>query len=218
MKIRITFTEPLLGTVSGNKEVTKEFIASKHPQGVQPDELRAIESLDEAIDKSSTCFFRDAENGKPFLFDYQIKGFFKASCEAMLGMETHTQEELKRVRLTRYLFKKTLDTMLFIQPRKIPLNIPENKALSELVLFSDGQICGQCERPLRADTMKGERIALAKSEAAPIGTIMEYKIIVLNKKLEVYLRPWLDYGVFIGQGQWRNSGCGRFIWRELTSE
>ena len=30
-----------------------------------------------------------------------------------------------------------------------------------------------------------------------------------------YVREWLDYGMYRGLGQWRNSGKGRMVWEEL---
>ena len=66
--------------------------------------------------------------------------------------------------------------------------------------------------------MRGERIALARSEAAPAGTKFEATIEVLNRKLEPFLPRWLDYGRLRGIGQWRNSGAGAFEWKELNDE
>ena len=199
MKVLITFTEPLLGTLPGNKEIAGEFIGSKHPEGIDPDEIRANERLEEAIGKKSTGFARNKE-GNPMLWDYQIKGFFKEACEAMIYSETTTKEELKNVRLTPYLYKKTIDKLIFIFPRQIPLQ------LSDKLTF--------CERPLKAQTMKGERISLARSEQASIGTKIEIKITTLNKNLDPYILRWLDYMALFGLGQWRTSGKGRATWQE----
>lgn len=38
---------------------------------------------------------------------------------------------------------------------------------------------------------------------------------MLDEGLEKYVREWLDYGVFSGIGQWRNSGKGRFTYEIL---
>lgn len=204
MKVRITFTEALLGTLAGNKEIATEFIASKHPDGVQEDEAEAIENVEESLEKASTIFWQ--EDGKPFLWDYQFKGFFKSACEAMISMEAHTQEELKKVRLTRYLYKKTIDKMIFVYPRKIFLQVPNNQKSKE------------CERPLLGETMRGERVCLARSEELIAGTYVDIEILVLNEKRhKEYIAPWLDYGALMGMGQWRSSGKGRFKW-ELLEE
>ena len=204
MNIEITFTEPLLGTISGNKEITEEFIASKNPNRIDEEEIEAV-PLDETIEKSSTIFAR--HEGKPMLWDYQIKGFFKDACEAMINTGTLKKEELKNVRLTQYLFRKTIDKLIFVTPRRIMLKLPQS--LPELSF---------CERPLRGQTMRGERIALARSEQAPEGTKIELAITVLNDNLTNYVKRWLDYGALLGIGQWRNSGMGRFKWQELKSE
>lgn len=201
MKIKITFSEPVLGTLSGNKEIAEEFIISRHPDGQSEEESQCIP--EEELEKSSTIFART--DGRPHLWNYQIEGFFKEACAAMIHIGTMTKEELKKVRLTEYLYKKTIDEAIFVSPRKIFLELP------------DGGELDFCERPLRGQTMRGERIALARSEMAPLGTIVEVEISVLNPKLSDFVKKWLDYGALKGIGQWRNSGMGRFSW-ELISE
>lgn len=207
MKVEITFTEPLLGTLAGNKEIAEEFIGGKHPKGTNPEELRAMEKLEEAIGKQSTGFARNGECN-PILWDYQIKGFFKEACDTMINTGTLKTEELKKVRLTQYLHKRTIDKMIFVTPRQIPLTLP--------VINKDGEPdeLTFCERPLRGQTMKGERISLARSEQAPVGTKIYIEIITLNKNLEPFIERWLDYMALFGLGQWRTSGKGRATWRK----
>lgn len=199
MKIKITFTEPLLGTLAGTKEIAAEFIASKHPDGTRPDEAETIQNMDEQLEKSSTIFPKD-EKGI-FLWDYQVKGFIKDAMLSKITCGEYTQEKLKKVRLTMYSYKKTVDQHIFVSPRKIYLNTPSETYFTE--------------RPLRAETMRGERIALARSETAPIGTTCEIEIISCNDKLWDYIIPCLDYGKLRGIGQWRNSGMGRFSYEDL---
>ncbi len=187
MKVEITFIEPLLGTLSGNKELAEEFIMSKHPDGPQEDELQA-ETPTEEVTKCSTIF--PQEDGKPFLWDYQIKGFFKDACSMLNRADAKN-------RLQAY--KKVIDGLVFPQPRKIFLK------LSGKTTFT--------ERPLRAQTAKGERIALARSETAPIGTKILFEVRYLDGGLKSRIKSWLDYGVLRGLGQWRNSGAGRFTYR-----
>ena len=81
----------------------------------------------------------------------------------------------------------------------------------------DGEI-STCQRPLRAQTAQGERVALAMSEEVPAGATMDITIKVLDKALLPAIREWLDYGELRGLGQWRNSGKGRFTWEEITDE
>ena len=92
--------------------------------------------------------------------------------------------------------------MVFVEPRNIP------------ILF-DGEM-GECCRPLRAQTMQGERVSLALSEQIPAGATCEFTVILLCDDHEKAVREWLDYGRFSGIGQWRNSGKGRFRWEEIA--
>lgn len=189
MKVEITFTEPLLGTLSGNKDLAEEFIASKHPDGPQDDELQA-ETPDEEVSKQSTVFAM--EDGKPHLWDYQLKGFFKDACSML-------NRVAKKNKMKAY--KKVIDGLIFPSPRKIFLD------LSGPTTY--------IERPLRAQTAKGERIALARSESAPAGTKIVFEVNLLDEKLESHVVQWLDYGALRGLGQWRNSGMGRFTYKLL---
>ena len=189
MQIRITFTEPLLGTLSGDSELAKDYILTKHPDGITQDELDASQPVEEVTEKASTIFAR--ENGNPMLWDYQIKGFFKDACSMMLRVT-----KVKELRA----YKKIIDGLIFVKPRKIILKL-------------SGELTWT-ERPLRASTPQGERIALARSETAPIGTYFDIEILMLNEKLvKKYVKNWLDYGALRGIGQWRNSGMGRFDWK-----
>ena len=193
MRVKLMFTECLLGTLSGNPDIAEEFIASKHPDGPQDDELHA-ELPKGDVEKSSTIFPR--EGGKPFIWDYQIKGFLKDACSMLRRVK-----DTKSSKLTAY--KKVIDGLIFPGPRKIFIDVV-------------GDI-SWCERPLRAQTAQGERIALARSESVPVGSSITFDITCLADKYIKLVEEWLDYGSLRGLGQWRNSGKGRFTW-ELVSK
>lgn len=97
-----------------------------------------------------------------------------------------------------------IDGTVFVEQRRIPFRLPE------------GAQCGRCERPLRASSASGERVALAASETVPAGTVLEFSILVMNPKDAETVREWLDYGRLRGLFQWRNSGKGRFEWEEVA--
>lgn len=190
MKIELTFTEPLLATCSGNKEIATEFILSKRDEGEAEDEAESLP--EEEIEKSSTVFMR-FEDGTPFLWDYQIKGFLK-NAAGILNRTLPAEEKFRA-------HKKIIDGLIFIKPRKIPIFLSGNITI--------------LERPLRGQTAQGERIALARSESAPAGSKIEIEIICLDKKLEEPVKLWLNYGRWLGLGQWRSASFGRFEWREV---
>ena len=192
-KARITFQEEILGTASNNPNIHSEFIASKAPDALSTEEEVAAIGAEGVVEKSMTVFPRN-EAGNPILWDYQIKGFFKDSAAALKKVPGTKASKVKA-------FKKEIDGLLFVSPRMIPMNMP-------------GEL-GTCERPLRASTAMGERVALANSETAPAGTTIEIEILCMTKDMEDLARECLDYGIYRGVGQWRNSGKGRFIWEEI---
>ena len=199
LKVEITFTEELLGTTAGDPEVFSEFIASKAPEvanGSEEEDAveKTVADIDDEIEKGSTIFPADEEG--PFLWDYQIKGFFKDAC-GMLWRINDTRSSKLQAK------KKKIDGLVFVTPRRIHLQLP------------DGEGLGVCERPLRGQTAQGERVALARSQTAPVGTKLVLTIECFNYEMQDLIEEWLDYGAFRGLGQWRNSGKGRFTYRLL---
>lgn len=196
LKARLTFTEKVLGTASNNPEIHSEYIASKAEDAMKIEEEVAAIGVEEVIEKSMTVFPRN-EDGNPILWDYQIKGFFKDAAGCLRRVPGTKASKIKA-------FKKEIDGLLFVFPRMIPLNMPAD--------------LGTCERPLRASTAQGERIALANSETAPAGTTIDIEIQCMTKEMYELTKECLDYGILRGIGQWRNSGMGRYVWQELDDD
>ena len=188
IKVRIRFTEPVLGGTPMNSEIYRDYIASKAPdeQDVS-DEFEAI-SADEEISKGKTTFPRD-EEGYPFLWDYHIRGFFKSACGYLRDIKSTKSSNLKG-------YKKKIDGEIFVSPRRI--------------MFENVREIRECQRPLRAQTPMGERVALAISDEIPEGAELEFVVSVFNDQHEALVKEWLGYGRFNGLCQWRNSGKGRF--------
>lgn len=193
MKIRITFTEELLGTASADPKIHEEFIASNAPDAPsRAEEVEAI-GVEEVVEKSKTVFPRD-KDGNPIMWDYQVKGFFKDTCGALRKVSGTRSNKIKA-------YKKEIDGLIFPEPRMIRINF-------------EGEI-GSCQRPLRASTAQGERVALANSETIPAGATMELSIVCFADDMVESVKEWLNYGKYRGFGQWRNSGKGRFQWEEI---
>lgn len=193
MRVRLTTTEEMLGSASSNPLIHQEFIASKAPDAASMEEEVAAIGVEAAMEKAMTVFPRD-ERGRPIIWDYQIKGMFKDSCGMLKRVPGSLSNKLKA-------YKKEIDGLIFIRERKIPIQF-------------EGEIT-TCQRPLRAETMQGPRVALASSEAIPEGAVVEFTVVTLLPQLMDVVREWLDYGALRGLGQWRNSGKGKFVWEEL---
>lgn len=190
MKARITFIEPILGTWPNNPDIASDFIASKSPDASTMEEEIAALGVDGVVEKGMTVFPK-LDDGTPFLYDYQIKGFFKDACGMLSRVKTTKSSGLKA-------YKKIIDGLVFVGPRCIPI-------------LGFDQI-GSCERPLRAQTAQGERVSLANSEQIPAGAFVEVEVNCLDAAHEKVVLEWLEYGRLRGIGQWRNSGKGRFTY------
>jgi hypothetical protein len=123
------------------------------------------------------------------LYSYVIKGFLKDAC----GMMSRVEDSLsKKVRA----YKKVIDGLVFVEPRMIPFVL-------------SGPV-GELQRPLRAQTAQGERVALAFSETIPAGSSITFELIVLDDKSvpQELLEEWYGYGSLRGLGQWRSASWG----------
>ena len=187
-KIRLTFTEPLLGTVPKDPDVYAAHIATK---AALTDELvkEELETVEYVEQKGWTGFHQ--VDGTSILYDYVIKGFFKDAC----GMLRRS----KKTRSSKILaYKKIIDGMVFPSPRRIPINLSGKLEV--------------LERPLRAQTAQGERITVTRSDCAPIGSTIEFDLLILGGVSKILLEEWLTYGQLRGLGQWRNGGYGSFAY------
>lgn len=219
LSVEITFTENLLATSSGNPELhaeyqaarVAEFKADRSPEENKTLAAEEMETLSapEAIEKASTVFHRD-EKGL-FLFDYTWRGHIKET----IG---HLCELGEFKNLSKWTYKRACDGCVFVGPRRI-------------YLFRDNAILkvpeGTLQRPLRATTMQGDRVALARSEKVDAGAKCYFTVSVLEssnpksawREIKVDLiRSVLDMGSFKGTGQWRGGGNGTFEWHVITRE
>jgi hypothetical protein len=159
-------------------------VYSTYIESRKPKEISENESetVDVSEERGWTGFHKDAEGY--FLYDYIVLGFCKEAANI-----------LKDVLGVKALRKK-VENYVMVKPRRIRL--PEPK--------------GALERPLRAQTMQGERVTLARSDYIAEGTELSFVLDVLGHKeiTEDVLRKLLEYGTRKGLGQWRNGGFGRF--------
>lgn len=189
--LRITFEDEILATCGTNEYFVTAMAKEDERKSIEAaiDEYEGIEE-----DERPMTVFPRTEDGQPFIYDYLIKGFIKNAAKAFnqLGGDK---------KLTSY--KSKIDGGVFIEPRQLILTLPEE------------QETGLCCRPLRASTMQGERVTIARSESAPAGTSIECYIKVMNPEIKKKLFEYLDYGYYNGLGQWHNSGKGKFSYEIL---
>lgn len=194
LKIKIMLTEEMLGMAASDPNIHEQYIASQAPDA--PSVAEEVEALgvERVIENQMTVFPRNSD-GKPIMWDYQIKGFFKDAVGMLRRVPGSQCSKVKA-------FKKEIDGLLFVQPRQIAINM-------------SGEF-GNCQRSLRTSGPSGERVALANSETVPAGSTIECTIMLLTDSMEPWVRECLDYGKIRGLGQWRNSGKGTFEWEEIN--
>jgi hypothetical protein len=195
-KVKLCLTEPLLGTVPKSESVYADYLAGK---AVKRKEHEATIPVEEAIalaeeelatvgdeEKKGWTGFHSDDDGL-FVFDYQIKGFFKEA-----GSMIKDFDEVKVKNL-----KSKIDNYVYVMPRRIRLGAAEPLPL---------------ERPLRAMTMQGPRVSLMRSDQISAGAVLEFELRVLPQK-EItgeLIEQLLEVGEYKGLGQWRNGSYGRF--------
>jgi len=185
--LELTLLTDLLGTVPKNTDIYAQYIASRTPENTK-------DELDTVPDEMAGWTGFHILDGQPILYDYVIKGFFKDAAGVLRRVTGSQSSKLKA-------YKKIIDGLVFVTPRQIPLVLPTGASL------------GTIERPLRAQTAQGERVALARSDTAPAGTRLVFDLTILGQDVtEDTLREWLDYGAKRGLGQWRNAGWGTFTY------
>ena len=188
---KLTLTEPILGSQPANPKIHSEFVASKASKDKREEEIESIPEDGKGV----TVFARD-EDGDPILWDYQIKGFFKDAAKMLRKIKGTESSKIKA-------YKQEIDGLIFPTPRKIKIIMPE------------GSEIGTCERPLRASTPMGERVALSSSEMIPAGSYLDFDVKFYDDSMEKWIDELFEYGKDRGLGQWRNSGMGRFTWEKL---
>lgn len=201
-KFRLTGISPILGSVSLDKEVFTNYLATKgktaeEKASAKEDAENVIDNPDEKV----TGFYRDAD-GNVILKGYQIKGFFKEAAKALKD----------QLGLTAYVSK--IDNLVFIEEANIPL-MRAGKQIENQDSF--------LERPLRGETAQGPRVSLAKSEMVNEGWYLDITVKVIENKKTAksvemsmdIIEQLLEYGQLKGLLQWRNGGYGSFTVEEL---
>lgn len=220
LSFRGTFTEPCLGTVPKNEDVHTRHVAkddgteSRKAQITEETETIDNKGLTDKEKQGYTGFWKDDDG--IFVYNYWILGNIKANIETLVN-----NGAIKKIWKMKHFVDKTAQVF----PRRIHfLGKPEADETVEDSngLFKLNEASYTLERPLRADTMKGERVTVAKSDVVDVGTQFDFniKLIYNDKGLtpEVITRA-IKLGERYGLGQWRGSGgYGRYTVELLKAE
>ena len=200
--VHLDFIDDVLGTAPGDPDIHGSYVSSKAPDAATKEEEIAAIGEDEFRAKGKTIFPTD-ESGNPIFWNYQIKGFFKSACAAQRGLSGSKSSKVKA-------YKKKIDLGIFVFQ---DADDPSSRAI-KIHMTKAG--VGECQRPMRAETMQGPRVAIADSDSIEKGSWIEFDVVMLDDGDWPLVSEWLDYGKFNGLGQWRNSGKGAFVWHEIN--
>ena len=200
-KYRITGITPILGSAPASKEIRTKYILSKC-EDEKTREAEAIENQYDLDEKGLTVFNRN-RNDQLCVMAYQFKGFLKQAFKS-----AKTQLKVGNP-------ASKIDKLVFISPMFIPL-LRDGEPIRD----EDDVL----ERPLRASTPMGERVALASSEMVedPWGFDISITLIPNSGTKASEAVTWdevetaMDYGMFNGLGQWRNADYGKFRWERIA--
>lgn len=195
LEITWTFKTPVLGTAPSNPNIYTDYIADTAIKegAINGNRLQEeLDSLPANEDRGSTVFRRDTE-GRPCFIAYMLKGFFKDTCTAQRRFDVSLSKGIAA-------HKAKINDVLFVTPQFIPI-LNQDGSTPTITMF---------ERPLRADTPQGARVALASSEMIAAGTQLHFTIENFATKLisKDVIKEWLNYGAMRGLGQFRNGGYG----------
>jgi hypothetical protein len=174
----------MLGTVALARDIWEKYIKSKQPEPMPGGDPEVAENIEEAMERGKTGFFKD-ENGL-FILEYMIKGFLKDS--------GNTLKDILGIKA----LKSKIDNFVFIVPRQI--------------YFGKMEPDGEFERPIRVMTPIGQRVSIARSDYVNAGTSLKFSITLLKHKEITWntIDTILANGQYMGLGQFRNGGFGRF--------
>lgn len=220
-RVTIRFINDILGSAPANKQFYEKYLVSKLIKEIEKVEkkldrvkderereillekkadlesqLADLPDIEEAGDEKLTVFYRAKyeEFDVPVIRAHQVLGFFK---EAANNFKDILKIKNARDKISKYV--RVMPYNLYIYDTEIS---PEN-----LVDDVDGIV----ERPLKAMTMQGPRVSIAKSEVIKSNgdKLIQLEVwLYKNKEIswEVLETLMEEYGRVNGISQWRNSG------------
>lgn len=187
------------------EELTGVTLTGEERAEIMTGNLQGMKETFAELDvKGTTVFFWDKEKALPKIGDHMIGGFLKAAAEAV----------------ARTLPKKN-GTMLHSTSHTQSMINQYVRCENQFITFDrdvkrdDKGEVAYLQRSLRAETAKGPRVSLAKSEIVEAGAVLDFvlKVWAGSPVKEEHLRELFDYGELSGLGQWRNTGYGQFTYK-----
>lgn len=166
--------------------------------------------------RGTTVFFWNKELARPMIGRHMIKGFLKSAAKAFGRLTVDEEGGGKKTKKKGEMISSISYTSSIINTH---CTVAERFVTfdKDVVRNSKDGHPQYLQRALRAETMKGERVTLVKSEMVGEDATLSFTLKVLKGSplTEDIIRSLFDYGEMVGLGQWRNSGYGSFTY-DLT--
>jgi hypothetical protein len=182
------------------KIIGREFTPAERASAIRGELESLKETLAEQELRGVTVFFRDA-NDMPCIGDHMIKGFLKASAEAIA--RTLPRKNGTILNSASYT-ESVINQHVTVSEEFISFD-------RDVMKNPDGSVKYK-QRSLRAMTAQGPRVSIVSSECVPAGASVKFELKVLTDSplTEEALCKLFSYGEISGIGQWRNGGKGQF--------
>ena len=196
--------------ISNEKEASERagiirVIEERNGGPLAPEQLEALKETVEDLDsRGVTVFFRN-ESGRPTIGSHMIKGYLKAAGESICGTKTKKAGTMLQ---SKAFTDSTINQHLSIVEEFIEFDKDIDREVDGAPKY--------CVRPLRAETMQGPRVSIAKSEVVKAGATLKFTVVVMEGSplTEEILSDLFSVGEYgEGLGQWRGSGGkGKFTY------
>jgi len=198
---------PFLASAPKDPTIYEQWVGAEAPtEEKAQQELRDVKGHSETDTKEigETAFLRDHLG--PYLEAHVIRGFFKSVCWMMRRVPRAISNPASKKWADAKAYKKAIDRGIFVLPDQIRLRLPPDSKV-----FTVGHA-------MHTETQKGGRDCLMRSEAVPVGTVIEFDVLYYKGTFsEELLREWFDHGRWYGLGRWRGSGQrGRFTYEMIA--
>lgn len=234
-RVTIKLLNPALGTVPHNRSLWTTYKAQGviddaakmrkdiANAGLNPEQAMLAGGLEPATEANAR---KKAEEEAEMIVDSAMTGYTGFLKDAH-GKEIQSAHVIKAVLKNAASVYKTFGPLkqlknkvqkyVFIREKFVPIVLgpnPDNWAGEDgHPMVQDGPTGPVCERPLRASTPQGERVALTCSDVVPAGSTIQFHLVLVNGSglTDMHLVRLFAYGQLEGIGQWRSSNVfGQF--------
>jgi len=195
MKVRVSLIEELAAKTCEQSDGSKGVYVCKNNEGVTVITSQGFDNVKYSFPKS--------DNGNPYLYNYQIGGFFRHAL-AVMGRVNDNPDMIE-------ISKRIMKSLVFVTPRKITINPP---------------IVIKRTRCMRCDVAQHEHVPKITTEFVPTGSGFDFEIIETPtrkplKNFNTIVSEVLNFGKLVGlfHSCYTDAASnGKFTWEQIPED